>query len=96
MPVAEKLRKQCSNFNSFFLLQENITLFVVIYGLDVTYSAFFFLFGASNMFIGSVVIMTGRTEPKKSVIGTLAGSLLKRSLRTPTVDRHALFGHTAS
>lgn len=41
-------------------------------------------------------ISVGRSEPKKSVIGTLFGSLLYKSLRTPTVDMHSRLGHTLS
>lgn len=35
-----------------------------------------------------------RIDPKKSVIGTLFGSLGYKSLRTPTVEMHRRFGHT--
>lgn len=39
-------------------------------------------------------ISVGRNEPKKSVIGTLFGSFVYKSLRTPTVEMHSRFGHT--
>lgn len=42
----------------------------------------------------SVVISTFRTLPKKSVIKTLSGFLLNRSVRCPGVDTHKLLGHT--
>lgn len=42
------------------------------------------------------VISTGRTEPKKSVIGTLYGSLLNKSFLTPTVDIQTALGQTAN
>lgn len=35
-----------------------------------------------------------RIDPKKSVIGTLFGSLGYKSLRTPTVEMQRRFGHT--
>lgn len=60
-------------------------------------------FGSCNVRGGNIVILnvgtvtsTGRTAPKKSVIGTLLGSLINKSFRTPTVEMHFFFGHTAS
>lgn len=46
--------------------------------------------------IPASVISTGRTEPKKSVIGTLNGSLLNKSFLTPTVEMQTDLGQTAN
>lgn len=48
------------------------------------------------MLIRPVEISVGRIEPKKSVIGTLLGSRLYKSLRTPTVEIHTRLGHTCN
>lgn len=44
----------------------------------------------------SVDTRVGRMAPKKSVMGTLCGSRLYKSLRTPTVEMQTRLGHTCS